>query len=80
MPATFIREMLTLPVRDARGDLLGHVGDFSLDIVSGAVNFILVTPQPDIDSGRLPWPLDSGMLKIPVEEVATVGSDIRLNR
>ncbi len=80
MPATFIRELLTLPVRDARGDLLGHVGDFRFDTTSGAVTCILVTLQPDIDPDRLPWRAEEGMLSIPVEEVATVGSDIRLAR
>ncbi len=80
MPATFIRELLALPVRDSRGDLLGHIGDLTFDDDSGDVRTLLVTLQPDLDPGRLPWPAEDGLLLIPIEEIVSVGADVRLAR
>ena len=80
MRTTFGKEILTRKVVDAAGDLLGHLADFTVDLGTGNIVTILVVAESDIDPNELPWPTTEGLLSIPVEEVATIGSVVELSR
>ena len=80
MRTTFGKEILTRKVVDAAGDLLGHLADFTVDLGTGNIVSILVVAESDIDPNELPWPTTEGLLSIPVEEVATIGSVVELSR
>ncbi len=79
MKTTFGQEILTRKVVDAAGDLLGHLADFSVDVDTGDIVSILVVTESGLDPNELPWPTTDGLLAIPVEEVATIGSVIELS-
>ena len=80
MKTTFGQEILTRKVVDAAGDLLGHLADFSVDIETRNIVAILVVTESGIDPNKLPWPTNDGLLSVPVEEVASVGSVVELSR
>ena len=80
MRTTFGKEILTRKVVDAAGDLLGHLADFTVDLVTGNIVSILVVAESGIDPNELPWPTTEGLLSIPVEEVASIGSVVELSR
>ena len=80
MKTTFTQEILTRQVVDAAGDLLGHLADFTVDIETGNIVAILVVTEPGIDPNELPWPTTDGLLAVPVEEVANVGTVVELSR
>ena len=80
MRTTIGKEILTRKVVDAAGDLLGHLADFTVDLGTGNIVTILVVAESDIDPNELPWPTTEGLLSIPVEEVATIGSVVELSR
>ncbi|MBR79683.1 MAG: hypothetical protein CMA88_02730 [Euryarchaeota archaeon] len=80
MKTTFGQEILTRKVVDAAGDILGHLADFSVDLETGNIVAILVVIESGIDPNELPWPTTDGLLSIPVEEVANVGSVVELTR
>ena len=80
MPATFTRELLSREVRDRNGDVLGHVADLIFDTRTGSVNFIMVRIQTDLDPSQLPWPSESGMISLPMDEVREISSVIHLHR
>lgn len=80
MKTTFGQEILTRKVVDAAGDLLGHLADFSVDLETGNIVAILVVTESGIDPNELPWPSTDGLLSVPVEEVASVGSVVELTR
>jgi len=80
MRTTFGKEILTRKVVDAAGDLLGHLADFTVDLGTGNIVTILVVAESGIDPNELPWPTTEGLLSIPVEEVATIGSVVELSR
>ena len=79
MKTTFGQEILTRKVVDAAGDLLGHLADFSVDVDTGDIVAILVVTESGLDPNELPWPTTDGLLAVPVEEVATIGSVIELS-
>ena len=79
MKPTFGQEILTRKVVDAAGDLLGHLADFSVDVDTGDIVAILVVTESGLDPNELPWPTTDGLLAVPVEEVATIGSVIELS-
>ena len=79
MKTTFWQEILTRKVVDAAGDLLGHLADFSVDVDTGDIVAILVVTESGLDPNELPWPTTDGLLAVPVEEVATIGSVIELS-
>ena len=80
MRTTFGQEILTRKVVDAAGDLLGHLADFSIDIDTGNIVAILVVTESGIAPNELPWPTSEGLLSVPVEEVANVGTGVELSR
>ena len=80
MRTTFGKEILTRKVVDAAGDLLGHLADFTVDLGTGNIVSILAVAESGIDPNELPWPTTEGLLSIPVEEVATIGSVVELSR
>ena len=80
MKTTFTQEILTRQVVDAAGDLLGNLADFTVDIETGNIVAILVVTEPGIDPNELPWPTTDGLLAVPVEEVANVGTVVELSR
>ena len=80
MRTTFGKEILTRKVVDAAGDLLGHLADFTVDLGTGNIVSILVVAESGIDPNELPWPTTEGLLSIPVEEVANIGSVVELSR
>ena len=80
MRTTFGKEILTRKVVDAAGDLLGHLADFTVELGTGNIVSILVVAESGIDPNELPWPTTEGLLSIPVEEVATIGSVVELSR
>ena len=80
MKTTFTQEILTRQVVDAAGDLLGHLADFTVDIETGNIVAILVVTEQGIDPIELPWPTTDGLLAVPVEEVANVGTFVELSR
>tara|TARA_B100000029_G_scaffold68576_1_gene61038 strand:- start:1451 stop:1693 length:243 start_codon:yes stop_codon:yes gene_type:complete len=80
MKTTFGQEILTRKVVDAAGDILGHLADFSVDLETGNIVAILVVIESGIDPNELPWPTTDGLLSVPVEEVANVGSVVELTR
>jgi|TARA_B100002051_G_C16218804_1_gene384708 sporulation protein YlmC with PRC-barrel domain len=80
MRTTFGKEILTRKVVDAAGDLLGHLADFTVDLGTGNIVSILVVAESGIDPNELPWPTTEGLLSIPVEEVASIGSVVELSR
>tara|TARA_B100001250_G_C19408730_1_gene618060 strand:- start:42 stop:284 length:243 start_codon:yes stop_codon:yes gene_type:complete len=77
---TFGQEILTRKVVDAAGDLLGHLADFSIDVETGNIVSILIVTDPGIDPNELPWPTSEGLLSVPVEEVASIGTVVELSR
>ncbi len=80
MRTTFGQEILTRKVVDAAGDLLGHLADFSIDMDTGSIVSLLVVTESGIDPNELPWPTTEGLLSVPVEEVASVGTVVELSR
>ncbi len=80
MRTTFGKEILTRKVVDTAGDLLGHLADFTVDLGTGNIVSILVVAESGIDPNELPWPTTEGLLSIPVEEVANIGSVVELSR
>ncbi|MAS80176.1 MAG: hypothetical protein CMA28_00930 [Euryarchaeota archaeon] len=80
MRTTFGKEILTRKVVDTAGDLLGHLADFTVDLGTGNIVSILVVAESDIDPNELPWPTTEGLISIPVEEIATIGSVVELSR
>ena len=80
MKTTFGQEILTRKVVDAAGDLLGHLADFTIDVDTGNIVAILVVTESEIDTSELPWPTSGGLLSVPVEEVANVGTVVELSR
>ncbi len=80
MRTTFGKEILTRKVVDAAGDLLGHLADFTVDLGTGNIVSILVVAESGIDPNELSWPTTEGLLSIPVEEVASIGSVVELSR
>lgn len=80
MRTTFGKEILTRKVVDTAGDLLGHLADFTVDLGTGNIVSILVVAEPGIDPNELPWPTTEGLISIPVEEIATIGSVVELSR
>lgn len=80
MKTTFGQEILTRKVVDAAGDLLGHLADFTIDVDTGNIVAILVVTESEIDPSELPWPTSGGLLSVPVEEVANVGTVVELSR
>ncbi len=80
MRTTFGQEILTRKVVDAAGDLLGHLADFSIDVETGNIVSILIVTDPGIDPNELPWPTSEGLLSVPVEEVASIGTVVELSR
>ena len=80
MRTTFGKEILTRKVVDAAGDLLGHLADFTVDLGTGNIVSILVVAESGIDPNELPWPTTEGLISIPVEEIATIGSVVELSR
>ena len=41
---------------------------------------MLVVTESGIDPNELPWPTSDGLLAVPVEEVASVGTVVELSR
>ena len=80
MRTTFGQEILARKVVDAAGDLLGHLADFSIDVETGNIVSILIVTDPGIDPNELPWPTSEGLLSVPVEEVASIGTVVELSR
>ena len=80
MPATFTRELLSREVRDKNGDVLGHVADLIFDTPTGSVTFVLIRIHSDLDPSQLPWPSQSGMISLPIDEVREISSVIHLHR
>ena len=80
MKTTFGKEILTRKVVDSAGDLLGHLADFVVDLSTGNIVAILVVAESGIDPNELPWATTEGLISIPVEEVASVGSVVELSR
>jgi len=80
MKTTFGQEILTRKVVDAAGDLLGHLADFTIDVDTGNIVAILVVTESEIDPSELPWPTSDGLLSVPVEEVANVGTVVELSK
>tara|TARA_B100002052_G_scaffold267416_1_gene265295 strand:+ start:143 stop:385 length:243 start_codon:yes stop_codon:yes gene_type:complete len=80
MRTTFGKEILTRKVVDTAGDLLGHLADFTVDLGTGNIVSILVVAESGIDPNELPWPTTEGLISIPVEEIATIGSVVELSR
>jgi len=71
---------MTRQVVDAAGDLLGHLADFTVDVDTGNIVAILVATEQGIDPNELPWPSTDGLLAVPVEEVANVGTVVKLSK
>ncbi|HIG33710.1 MAG TPA: hypothetical protein EYQ11_02360 [Candidatus Poseidoniales archaeon] len=80
MKTTFTQEIMTRKVVDAAGDLLGHLADFTVDVDTGNIVAILVATEHGIDPNELPWPSTDGLLAVPVEEVANVGTVVKLSK
>ena len=80
MKTTFGQEILTRKVVDAAGDTLGHLADFSIDVDTGNIVSLLVVTEAGIDPNELLWPTSDGLLAVPVEEVASVGTVVELSR
>ena len=80
MKTTFGQEIITRQVVDAAGDLLGHLADFNIDVETGHIVNILVVTDAQIDPNDLPWPTTDGLLSIPIDEIASVGTVVELTR
>ena len=80
MKTTFGQEIITRQVVDAAGDLLGHLADFNIDVETGNIVNILVVTESQIDPNDLPWPTTDGLLSIPIDEIANVGTVVELSR
>ncbi len=80
MKTTFGQEIITRQVVDAAGDLLGHLADFNIDVETGHIVNILVVTESQIDPNDLPWPTTDGLLSIPIDEIANVGTVVELTR
>ena len=80
MKTTFGQEIITRQVVDAAGDLLGHLADFNIDVETGHIVNILVVTESQIDPNDLPWPTTDGLLSIPINEIANVGTVVELTR
>ncbi len=80
MPATFTRELLSREVRDRNGDVLGHVADLIIDTRTGSVTFVMVRIATNLDPAQLPWPSESGLISLPIDEVREISTAIHLHR
>lgn len=78
--ASFSNEFLKRPVVDVNGDLFGHLGDIVIDPRSGEITELLVEVVSEIDTTKLPWPMEDGMCCVPAQEVTQIGASIRLRR
>ncbi|MBU04048.1 MAG: hypothetical protein CMA58_03605 [Euryarchaeota archaeon] len=80
MSSTFSMEILRRKVVDIAGEVLGTLADFTIDSSTGNIVAILVALESDIDPTVLPWPTEDGLVSIPVDEIDTVGKNVKLSR
>jgi len=80
MSSTFSMEILRRKVVDIAGEVLGTLADFTIDSSTGNIVAILVALESDIDPTVLPWPTEDGLVSIPVDEIDTIGKDVKLSR
>tara|TARA_B100001094_G_scaffold97218_1_gene93223 strand:- start:535 stop:759 length:225 start_codon:yes stop_codon:yes gene_type:complete len=73
-------EILRRKVVDIAGEVLGTLADFTIDSSTGNIVAILVALESDIDPTVLPWPTEDGLVSIPVDEIDTVGKNVKLSR
>lgn len=78
--AVFAREIIGRNVIDSHSVLLGTLQDITFDKQSGSLSSIRVKVEADIDPAALPWEMDDGLMRIPVEEIARIASRIHLKR
>ncbi|MFL2963307.1 MAG: PRC-barrel domain-containing protein [Candidatus Thalassarchaeaceae archaeon] len=80
MSSTFSMEILRRKVVDIAGEVLGTLADFTIDSSTGNIVAILVALESDIDPTVLPWPTEDGLVSIPVDEIDTIGKNVKLSR
>ena len=80
MSSTFSMEILRRKVVDIAGEVLGTLADFTIDSSTGNIVAILVALESDIDPRVLPWPTEDGLVSIPVDEIDTIGKNVKLSR
>jgi len=73
-------EILRRKVVDIAGEVLGTLADFTIDSSTGNIVAILVALESDIDPTVLPWPTEDGLVSIPVDEIDTIGKNVKLSR
>tara|TARA_B100001996_G_C18625341_1_gene579520 strand:- start:886 stop:1110 length:225 start_codon:yes stop_codon:yes gene_type:complete len=73
-------EILRRKVVDIAGEVLGILADFTIDSSTGNIVAILVALESDIDPTVLPWPTEDGLVSIPVDEIDTIGKNVKLSR
>lgn len=78
MRASFGQEILGRPVVDRDGSTMGLLIDVLFESSDGAILALLVEPDQDIEQSSLPWPLEEGSIRIPIADVARIGSRVHL--
>jgi len=73
-------EILRRKVVDIAGEVLGTLADFTIDSSTGNIVAILVALESDIDPTVLPWTTEDGLVSIPVDEIDTIGKNVKLSR
>ena len=80
MVSSFGHELLGRQVVDSAGDRLGTLADLKIDGLTGNVLAMLVRLEENLDPTRLPWEMDEGYMRVPVEEVDRIATSIHLKR
>tara|TARA_B100000287_G_C20627714_1_gene778548 strand:+ start:1489 stop:1728 length:240 start_codon:yes stop_codon:yes gene_type:complete len=78
--ASFSGEFLKRQVVDSNGDIFGSLEDLVIDTNSGVLVEFLVDVIDEIDTSKLPWPVEDGLCRVPASEVSQMGSRIHLKR
>ena len=61
-------------------DTSDSILNFNIDLETGHIVNILVVTESQTDPNDLPWPTTDGLLSIPIDEIANVGTVVELSR
>ena len=78
--AIFAKDIIGRDVVGRQDERLGELKDVVFDKATGSVMSIRVRIESDIDPSKLPWSMDDGLMKIPIEDISRIATKIHLKR
>ena len=78
--ASFSVEIIGRDVHDVEGAKLGEVADLRLAKATGLLTHLLVRHVPSVDPSKLPWPVEDGVVMVPIDMVERFATVVHLRR